>query len=151
MQLAHHDALGAVDDEGAELGQERQVTEIDFLLDDVLRTRSSIGSTFFFVFFFDLLLVLRLLPDDEPQRRLERRRVGHVALDALLDGVLRLTERGRDVLEREVLVDVLDREDLTEDPIETEVPLLLGDLRLDELLERAKLNVEQIRHRHDAT
>ena len=37
VQLADDDALGAVDDEGAELGEQRQLTEIDLLLDDVAR------------------------------------------------------------------------------------------------------------------
>ena len=73
-----------------------------------------------------------------------------VTLDALLDGVLRLAEGGRDVFQREVLVDIADGEDLAEDAIETEIPLLTGiHSRLDELLEGLELNVEQIRHRHD--
>ena len=38
MELADHDALGPVDDERAELGEEREVTEVDLFLDDVLRT-----------------------------------------------------------------------------------------------------------------
>ena len=141
VQLAHDDALGAVDDERAELGQEREVTEVDFLLDDVLRTALSgvLG----------LHTLLEILPHDQTERRLERRRVRHVALDALLDGVLRLAERGGDVLEREVLVHVRDREDFPEHPVEPEVPLLLGRLGLDELLERPELDVEQVRHRHD--
>jgi hypothetical protein len=111
VELAHHHALGAVDDERAELGQEGQVTEIDLLLDDVARAA---------------LPVLEVLPDDEPERRLQGGRVRHVALDALLHRVLRLTQRGGDVLEGEVLVHVRDREDLPEDPIQAEIPLLFG-------------------------
>ena len=38
VQLAHDDAFGAVDDESAERREQRQLTEIDFLLDDVART-----------------------------------------------------------------------------------------------------------------
>ena len=37
VQLADDDALGAVDDEGAERREQRQLTEIDLLLDDVAR------------------------------------------------------------------------------------------------------------------
>ena len=37
VQLADDDALGAVDDEGAERGEQRQLAEIDLLLDDVAR------------------------------------------------------------------------------------------------------------------
>ncbi len=55
------------------------------------------------------------------QRRLERRRVRHVALDALLDGVLRLAERVPDEVEREVLVDVGDREQVLEHPFQADV------------------------------
>jgi len=77
VQLRHDDALGAVDHERAQRRENRQLAEIDFLLDDVLGP-----------------LGLRDLADlfhhHELQRRLERHRVRHVALDALLDGVLRL-------------------------------------------------------------
>ena len=105
VQLADDDALGAVDDEGAEVGEQRQLAEIDLLLDDVARPLDAVD----------------LLVDDELQRRLERRRVGHVALDALLDGVLRLAERVADELQREVLVDVGDREQVLEDALEPDV------------------------------
>ena len=37
VQLADDDALGAVDDEGAERREQRQLAEIDLLLDDVAR------------------------------------------------------------------------------------------------------------------
>jgi hypothetical protein len=103
----------------SQLGQQGQVAQVDFLLDDVPRTA---------------LAVLEVLPHDEPERRLERRREGHVALDALLDRVLWLAQRGRDVLQREVLIDVTDRENLPEHAIEAEVPLLLLFL-LHQLLE----------------
>ena len=51
VKLAHHDALRAVDDERAQLGQQREVTEVDFLFDDVPRPART---------------VLQLLPDDQP-------------------------------------------------------------------------------------
>ena len=41
VQLADDHALGAVDDEGAERREERQLAEIDFLLDDVLAAASA--------------------------------------------------------------------------------------------------------------
>ena len=133
VQLADDDALGAVDDEGAERREQRQLTEIDLLLDDVARPLDAVD----------------LLVDDELQRRLERRRVGHVALDALLDGVLRLAEGVADELEREVLVDVGDREQVLEDPLETDVlAVVRGGIQLEQRLEGARLDVEEMGHLH---
>ena len=133
VQLADDDALGAVDDEGAERREQRQLTEIDLLLDDVARP----------------LLLVHLLVDDELQRRLERRRVGHVALDALLDGVLGLAERVANELEREVLVDVGDREQVLEDPLETDVlAVVRSGIQLEQRLEGARLDVEEVGHLH---
>ena len=133
MQLADDDALGAVDDERAERREQRQLTEIDLFLDDVARP----------------LLLVDLLVDDELQRRLERRRVRHVALDALLDGVLRLTERVANELEREVLVDVGDREQVFEDPLETDVlAVMRSGIQLEQRLEGARLDVEEVGHFH---
>ncbi len=120
MKLAHHDTLGSINDEGPELGQKREVTEVHFFLDDVLSHTLFNGRRLLLLFLPLLLLLflfLGLLPDDEAERRLQGRRVRHVSLDALLYGVLRLTERTRDVLEHEVLVDVLNREDLPENTI----------------------------------
>ena len=36
MQLADHDALGAVDDEGGVIGHERDVADVDVLFGDLL-------------------------------------------------------------------------------------------------------------------
>ena len=133
VQLADDDALGAVDDEGAERREQRQLTEIDLLLDDVARPLDAV----------------HLLVDDELQRRLERRRVRHVALDALLDGVLRLAEGVPDELQREVLVDVGDGEQVLEDPLEADVlAVVRGGIQLEQRLEGARLDVEQVGHRH---
>ncbi|MDZ7632695.1 MAG: hypothetical protein U5K74_15480 [Gemmatimonadaceae bacterium] len=35
MELTDDDALGTIDDERAELGEQRELTEIDFFFDDV--------------------------------------------------------------------------------------------------------------------
>ena len=106
VQLADDDALGAVDDERSERREQRKLTEVDFLLDDVLRAacRASV-----------------VLEDDELERRLERRGVRHVALDAFGDGVLGLAESIALELQREVLVDVGDREQVLEDSLEPDV------------------------------
>jgi hypothetical protein len=133
VQLRDDDALGAVDDEGAQRRQQREVAEVDLLLDDVLRAA----------------LVADVLPDDQPQRRLERSRVRHVALHALLDVVLRLAERVPYELEGEVPVDVADREDLVEHALQADVLALLGGgVGLEQGLKRTKLHVEEIRHLH---
>ena len=137
VKLAHDDPLRSVHDERSLLRQERQIPEIDFLLQDIAGT---------------LFVVLAdRLEDDQPEPRLQRRGVGHVALDALLDLVLRVSERVADELQREVLVDVRDREDLPKNALETEVPaLLLHRLRLQQTLERLPLHVQEMRHVHGA-
>ena len=144
MQLAHHDPLGTVDDERAQLGEERQIAEIDFFLDDISRTLFPLFPL------LPLAVLFRTLPHDQPQQRLQGCRVGHVPFDALFDRVLRLTERRRYVLESEVLVDVGDRKNFCENAIEAKIPLFLHiDILLDELLERPELDVQKIGHRHD--
>ena len=76
VQLADDDALGAVDDERAVLGHQRDVAEVDLLLLDVAD---------------GLHPGLRVLvPDHEPDGDLERHGVGHAALLALVDVVLQL-------------------------------------------------------------
>ena len=130
-----HDSLGAVDHERAERREQRQLAEVDFLLDDVARPLDPVD----------------LLVDDELQRRLERRGVRHVALDALLDGVLRLAQRILHELQREVLVDVRDRKEILEDALEPDVlAVLRGRVELQQRFERSRLDVEEMRHSHPA-
>jgi len=95
MQLTHHDALSTVDDKGAQLRKKRQVTEIDFLLDDVLDDPIFDRDRLFLLFLLLLefrLFYFRLLEDDKSKRRLERSRIRHVPLNAFLYGILRLTQ-----------------------------------------------------------
>ena len=133
VQLADDDALRAVDDEGAERREQRQLAEIDLFLDDVARA----------------LLLVDDLVDDQLQRRFERRRVGHVALDALLDGVLGFAEGVADELEREVFVDVGDGEQVFEDPLEADVlAIVRGGIQLEQRLEGARLDVQEVGHFH---
>jgi hypothetical protein len=133
VQLADDDALRAIDDESPERREERQLTEIDLLLDDVAWPLDPVD----------------LLVDDELQRRLERRRVRHVSLDALLDRVLRVAECVPDELQREVLVDVGDGEQVLEDPFEADVlAIVRGGIQLEQRLEGARLDVQEMRHLH---
>ena len=95
-ELRHDDTLGAVDDERALAGHEREVAHEDGLGLDLTG------------------LVVHELGLD-----VERGRVGLAALLALVDGVLLGLEIG--VRERELhrLAQVLDRRDLLEDLLET--------------------------------
>ncbi len=88
VQLAHHDALGAVDDELAAAEHDRQVAQVDFFLDR-------------------LLLV-------EPQPDAERPAVGQPQLAAFIRLVARLAELVAQVLELELLVVAFDREDFAQ-------------------------------------
>ena len=78
MHLRDDHALGAVDDEGAVVGHERDVAHVDILLLDVL-DRLGAG-------------LLVDIEHDEAQRHLERRGIGHAALAALVDVVFRRLE-----------------------------------------------------------
>ena len=133
VQLRDNDALGAIDHEGAQLGQERKLAEIDFLLDDVAGA----------------LAVPGILEDDQLQRGLERGRVRHVAFNTLRDRVLGLTEAVPNELQREILVDVRDREQVLENALEANIlALLRGSIQLEQRLKGARLDVEQMGHIH---
>jgi hypothetical protein len=136
VQLAHHDALGAVDDEGARLGHERQLAEVDLLLLDVAH---------------DALARVAGVVDHELGRHLDGRRERHAALAALFDVVLRRLEVVRDEHELARAVEVLDREDRAEDRLQADLfPLSLRDAHLEEFVVARLLNVDQVGHVDDA-
>ena len=95
-QLGDDDALGAVDDEGAAVGHEREVAHEDRLALDL--TGVVVG---------------------ELRRDVERSGVGEVLLLALVDGVLGVVEDRVLEGERHRLAEVLDRGDLLEDLLQT--------------------------------
>ena len=113
-ELRDDDALGAVDDEGAELGHHREVAHEDRLLADLAG-----------------VLV------HEPDRHRERSLVGQVLLAALLDGELRLAEDVVPELDRERAGVILDRRDVVDGLPEAlvEEPLERGDLDVDQVRE----------------
>ena len=112
MHLADDDALGAVDDEGAVAGHSRQIAHVDVLFLDIEdRLGLGIGID---------------LEDDEPQRDLEGRGVGHASLLTLLDVVLGLFELVLDELQGRGPGEVGDREDRADYALQTEVPACLG-------------------------
>ena len=113
VELADDDALGAVDDERAGLGHQRDLAEVDLLLLDVAD---------------DALAAVAGVVDHELRRHLDRRRERHAALAALVDVVLRLLEVVRDEHELARAVEVLDREDAAEDRLEPDLlPLVRRD------------------------
>ncbi len=91
-ELRDDDALGAVDDEGAAVRHHGEVAHEDGLLLDL--TRAGVH---------------------EPRGDEQRARVGHVALAALVFGVLRRVEDVIGELELELAGEVLDRRDVGED------------------------------------
>ncbi len=95
-QLGHHDTLGAVDDERAALGHEREVTHEHRLGLDL----TGVGV-------------------HELRRHEQRGGVGHVPLLALLDRVLLLLEPVVAEREGHGAGEVLDRRDLLEDLLQT--------------------------------
>jgi hypothetical protein len=127
-ELAHHDSLGAVDDERAPIGHHREVPHEDRLLLDLTGTRVH-----------------------EPGGDEERPRVGHVPLAALLLGVLRRVEHVVGQLELELTGEVLDGRDVAEHLGDTvfEKPLERLGLDLDEV--RELLDLTQLPERHPLT
>ena len=111
-ELRDDDALGAVDDEGADLGHHREVAHEDGLLADLAR-----------------VLV------DEADGHRERGLIGQVLLTALLDGELGLTEEVVAELDGEGSGVVLDRRDVVDRLPEAFVqePLERGLLDIDEV------------------
>ena len=131
VELRDDHALGAVDDERAAVGDERQLAEIDLLLDHVLVALDAV----------------HFLAGDETQPRLERRREGEVALDALVHGVLGLADLVRDELELEQLARVADREHAGEHLLQALVAAPQGvDVHLEEITEALELDLEQVRN-----
>src|SRR4029079_19770445 len=121
----------AVDDKGAGLRHQRNFAEVDLLLLDVA---------------YDALATLAGVVDHQLRGHLDRRRERHAALATLVDVVLRLLQIVGDVNELARTVEILDREDTTEDLFEAHFfPLARRNVRLQELVVAALLNVDQIR------
>ena len=137
MQLADDHALGAVDDEGAVVGHQRQLAEIDLLLAHVLDRLLGAGGF--------------LVVHHQAHLDAQRRRVGQAAQLALLDVEHRLAEPVVDVLEHRVAGVARDREHALEGRMQTgALPLILRDLRLQEAAVGVELDGQQIRHLENA-
>src|SRR5262249_40538699 len=96
MESRHDEPLRAGHHESTVHGHQGDLAEVNLLLLDVLDRP---------------YVRLRVdVPDDELNRDLQRRRIGHATLMTLLDVVLRRAKRVTDELERCGFVEVLDRE-----------------------------------------
>ena len=136
MHLRDDDAFGAVDDEGAVRGHERHVAHVHVLLLDVLdRLGLGLGID---------------VEHDEAQRHLERRGIGHAALAALVDVILRRFVLVLDEFEMSGVGEVLDREHRLEDRLQPFVwTLALRRIHQQELIIRGLLDFDQVRHLAD--
>jgi hypothetical protein len=137
VQLRDHDALGAVDDEGAVRRHQRDLTEVDLLLLDVA-DRLGAG------------LVVDV-PDHQANDDLDRGREGHATGAALVLVVLGTIEAIADELEGRGLAEVTDREDALEHRLESDVLARLeGHVALQKLVVRPLLDVDEIGDLDDA-
>ena len=133
VHLRNDDALGAVDDEGAVIGHERNVAHVDILLLDVLdRTRARL--------FIDI-------EHDQPQRHLERRGIGHAALAALVDVIFRRLEFVLDEFELGRIGKIGNRKYRFENGLKPLVGTAAHRLlHQQELVVGCLLNLDEVRH-----
>ncbi len=136
MHLRDDDALGAVHHEGAVHGHERNVAHVDVLLLDVL---DGAGAGFFID-----------IEHDEAQRHLQRRGVGHAALAALIDVILRRLEFVAHEFQHRGVGEIRDREYRTEYRLQAFVqPPADGFVDHQELVIGCLLNLDEVRHLGD--
>ena len=133
VHLRNDDALGAVDDERAVVGHERDVAHVDILLLDVL---DGAGAGLFVD-----------IEHDQPQLHLERRGIGHAALAALVDVVLRRLEFVGDEVELRGVGEIRDREHRFEHGLQALVGAAARRvLHHQELVIGCLLNLDEVRH-----
>ena len=137
VQLADDDALGAVDDEGAVVGHQRQLAEVDLLLAHVLDRLLGAGGF--------------LVIDNEAHFHAQRRRVGQPAQLAFLDVEHRLAEPIVDVFEDGVARIARDRKHALECRVQAGAQArIFSRFRLQKAAVGIELNRQQIRHLEDA-
>ncbi len=137
MQLRDDDALGAVDDEGAVFGHERQFAQVHLLLAHV----------------FDGLLGAAGFLVEHHQAHLDaqRRRIGQAAQLAFLDVEYRLAQAIAHVLERRVAGVAGNGEHAVESGMQADfVAFGFRDVRLQESPVRIQLDRQQVRRAEDA-
>ena len=136
VHLRNDDALGAVDDEGAVHGHERDIAHVDVLLLDVL---DRLGAGF-----------LIDIEHDQAQRHLQRRSIGHAALAALVDVVFRRLEFVADEFQHRGAGEIRDRKHRPEHRLQALVQPP-ADRLVDhqELVVGRLLNLDEVRHLGD--
>ena len=133
VHLRHDHPLGAVDHEGAVHGHERDVAHVDILLLDVL-DRFGAG-------------LLVDIEHDEAQRHLERSRIGHAALPALVDVVFGRLELVLDEFQHRRVGEIRDREHGLEHGLQALVgPAADRFLHQQKLVIGRLLNLDEVRH-----
>ena len=136
VHLRDDDALGAVDDEGAVHGHERDIAHVDVLLLDVL---DRLGAGF-----------LVDIEHDQAQRHLQRRGIGHAALAALVDVIFRRLEFVADEFQHRGAGEIRDREHRAEHRLQALVePPARGFVDHQELVVGRLLNLDEVRHLRD--
>ncbi len=137
VQLRDDDALGAVDHEGAVVGHERQLAEVDLLLAHVLDRLLGAGGL--------------LVQHDQAHLDAQRGGIGQPAQLALLDVEHRLAEPVAHVLEGSVAAVARDREDALEGSVQADrVAVVLRLVDLEELAIRVELDGQQVRRVENA-
>ena len=133
VHLGHDHALGAIDDKGAIGRHQGHIAHEHILLLDIL-DRFGAG-------------ILVDIEHDQTQLDLERGRIGHIALHALIDVILGLFQLVADEFQHAGLVEILDRENRLEDALDAFAVLRLRLVAgFQEQVIRGFLNLDQIRH-----
>ncbi len=132
MQLAHHDPLGAVDNEGPIVGHQRQRPEIDFLFLDVAN-RAGAG------FFVDVV-------DDQAHHDFQGGFVGHSPRQTFFDIVFDFAKTVLNKLQRSRATEILNGENALENFLESSIASCLRrDIPLQKLIVAFLLHLNQIR------
>ena len=137
MQLRYDDPLGAVDDEGAVLGHERQFAEIDLLFANVLHRLLGAAGL--------------LVEHHQAHFDAQRRGIGQAAQLAFLDVEYRLAQAVAHVLERGISRIAGNGEHAVESGVQADFFALgFGNVGLQESPVRIQLDCQQIRRTENA-
>ena len=131
VQLAHHDALGAVDDERTGLRHQRDFAEVHLLLLDVAD---------------DAFRAIRVV-NDELRGHLDRRGVGHPSLAAFVDVVFGPIQQVGNEDQLAGPIEVANWKDALEHALQTDVfAVVRRHVGLEELVVARLLDVDQARN-----
>ena len=133
MHLADDHALGAVDDKGAVIGHQRHVAHINRLFLDI---PDGFGAG-----------ILIQIPHDQTENHLQRRGIGHAALNAFLNVVFRLFQLVMDEFQPPAAGEIVNREHRFEDFLNARMGarIRLG-VHLQKRVIAGALHIDQVRH-----